>query len=111
MLVCDLSDQAQVRSLVASIKGQFSSIDLCIFSAACIEAKHEHTVDGIERQLAADQLPPFILSSELLPLYEASGRSTVVFTNSRVHRIGDPSAKMLLNDQSVYIPTKAYADR
>lgn len=110
VLACDISHQAQVHGLADELKQKFDAIDLCIFNAACIMSKFELTLDDIEMQLAVNHMASFILSQLLMPLFEASPSATVVFMNSRIHRIGDPEANMLRNSHASYIPTKAYAD-
>ena len=75
----DLSDLAAVKKFAADFKKQHERLDVLLFSAGVMLPKRQETVQGLEKTLAIGYLSAFILSNELIPLLEKSGRARVLY--------------------------------
>ncbi len=88
-LVADLSSQAQIRVLAASVKERLmqegGGLDVLVNNAGTVSAWYMGSEDGYETQFAVNHLAPFLLTRELLPLLERSGSARVITTSSGSH--------------------------
>ncbi|KAH7044076.1 hypothetical protein B0J12DRAFT_577997, partial [Macrophomina phaseolina] len=91
-VVVDLAWQASVRKAAEEIKSLASHIDLLINNAGLHLNKRSHSPEGIETQLAANHVGPFLLTNlltdQLLAAAKRSppGATRVVNVSSVVHR-------------------------
>ncbi|KNY19371.1 SDR family oxidoreductase [Methylobacterium sp. ARG-1] len=70
--VADLSAQAEIRRLAASLRATYPRLDVLVNNAGAIFDRRALTVDGIERTWALDHLGYVLLTLELLDTLKAS---------------------------------------
>jgi NADP-dependent 3-hydroxy acid dehydrogenase YdfG len=82
-LVCDVTDEAQVRSLGERVTAEPGSLDILVHSAGTIEFGHvaEVGIDQLDRMIATNLRAPYGLTQVALPLLSRA-RGDVVFVNS-----------------------------
>lgn len=85
-LRADLSVQAEVRQLAATVKDRVDRLDVLLNNAGVLMFRREETRDGIEMTFGLNHLSYFLLTHELLDLLKASGPSRVVNVASIAHR-------------------------
>jgi NAD(P)-dependent dehydrogenase (short-subunit alcohol dehydrogenase family) len=85
VLLADLSSQAEVRRLAASIEQRYPSVDVLINNAGAMYASRQLSADGIELTWAVNHLAPFLLTTLLLDRLRASAPARVVTTASAAH--------------------------
>lgn len=84
-LVADLSSVEEVRGLAAQIRAQTDRLDVLINNAGVGVDRRQETVDGFELTFAVNHLAPFVLTTELLDLLEASAPARVITVSSANH--------------------------
>lgn len=72
--VADLSQMADVRSFAETVREKHSHLDVLINNAGVYNAPSEKTGDGLDIRFAVNTMAPYILTHELLPLMDESGR-------------------------------------
>ncbi|WP_022794727.1 SDR family NAD(P)-dependent oxidoreductase [Marinococcus halotolerans] len=72
--VADLSQMANVRSFARAVREKHSHLDVLINNAGVYTAPGEKTEDGLDVRFAVNAVAPYILTNELLPLMDDSGR-------------------------------------
>ncbi|MDZ5781905.1 SDR family NAD(P)-dependent oxidoreductase [Marinococcus luteus] len=72
--VSDLSQMANVRSFAAAVKEKHGHLDVLINNAGVYTASSEKTEDGLDIRFAVNTMAPYILTNELLPLMDETGR-------------------------------------
>ncbi|AZO22880.1 MULTISPECIES: SDR family oxidoreductase [unclassified Mesorhizobium] len=81
-LVADLSSLAEVRRLAETVRATTGRLDILINNAGVgtggQAAKRQVSADGYELRFAVNYLAGFLLTSELLPLLEASAPARIV---------------------------------
>lgn len=79
-LAADLSSLAEVRGLAEAVRGKTSRLDILINNAGIGTAgvKRQVSADGYELRFAVNYLAGFLLTTELLPLLEASAPARIV---------------------------------
>jgi NAD(P)-dependent dehydrogenase (short-subunit alcohol dehydrogenase family) len=82
VLIADLTTQAEVRRLAASIAARYSAVDVLVNNAGAMFNTRRVTGDGIERTWALNHLAPFLLTSLLLEKLGAAGAARVITTSS-----------------------------
>ncbi len=111
-LLADLAHQEQVRGLgdvipaVLAERG-FSWLDVLINNAGVYLEKKHLTADGVEMTFAINQLAPFLLTHELLPLLESSKNARVMTVSSYSHRNTPINLKRIANPHP-YLGLLAY---
>jgi NAD(P)-dependent dehydrogenase (short-subunit alcohol dehydrogenase family) len=85
LMLADLSSQAQIRSLAAAFKAQYTHLDVLVNNAGGVFSKRELSVDGIEMTFALNHLAYFMLTNLLIDTLIASGPSRVVSVSSGAH--------------------------
>jgi NAD(P)-dependent dehydrogenase (short-subunit alcohol dehydrogenase family) len=85
-LTADLSSLAQVRRLAAQVLARFERLDVLVNNAGVISLRPRLTADGLEATFATNHLAPFLLTSLLRGLLEASAPARVVTVSSAAHR-------------------------
>ncbi len=58
ILIADLTDQQQVRSLAKQVIDRYAKVDVLIHNAGIFNTKRQETKDGMESQLALHLLAP-----------------------------------------------------
>ena len=66
VLLADLTSQAEVRRLAASIAARYPAVDVLVNNAGAMFNTRRVTGDGIEQTWALNHLAPFLLTSLLL---------------------------------------------
>jgi retinol dehydrogenase-12 len=84
-LVADLSSVNEVRGLAEQIRAQTDRLDVLINNAGVGVDRRQETVDGFELTFAVNHLAPFVLTTELLDLLEASAPARVITVSSANH--------------------------
>lgn len=84
---CDMTDDAQLKSLATRIQADFSEIDILVHSSGIIKLGKTETspVTDFDDQYAANVRGPYILTQLLLPLLRATS-GQVIFVNSSITR-------------------------
>ena len=84
--LCDLSSQAQIRSLADRLLTRFPEINVLVNNAGLTMAEHRLTADGLEYTFAVNHLAPFLLTNLLLDRLRASAPARVVTVSSDAHK-------------------------
>ena len=89
--VCtDLSDLKQVYNLATVLKKNYHHIDVLVNNAgAYFKIKRYQSVDGYEMTLALNYLSPFLLTSLLIEMLEASKQGRIINVSSNAHFDGE----------------------
>ena len=74
----DLSSLAAVRACADRIKAQTSRLDILINNAGDAFEQRQLSIDGVESTFATNVLGPFVLTTALLPLLQASAPARVI---------------------------------
>ncbi|OZT78823.1 oxidoreductase [Marinococcus halophilus] len=105
--VADLSQLAEVRSLALGVTNKHSHLDVLINNAGVYNATDAATADGLDIRFAVNTFAPYILTNELLPLMDESGR--VVNLSSAAQKPVDSEAlsgNKHLQDGEAYAQSK-----
>jgi len=86
--LCDLSSQAQVRSLAQSFLAKFDRLDVLVNNAGTVYLRRTVTEDGIEATFAVNYLSGFLLANLLLDTIKAGAPSRIVNVSSAAHYAG-----------------------
>src|SRR5690606_10312465 len=106
--VADLSSQAQVRQLAASMLSKYDKIDVLVNNAGSWFSDFQLTEDRSERQWAINHLAPFLLTHLLLPALKKSEDPRVINVSSDSHFHGKIHFEDV-NLQHKYHGLRAYA--
>src|SRR5690554_4281225 len=106
--VADLSSQAQVRQLAASMLSKYDKIDVLVNNAGSWFSDFQLTEDRSERQWAINHLAPFLLTHLLLPALKKSEDPRVINVSSDSHFHGKIHFKDV-NLERNYHGLRAYA--
>jgi NAD(P)-dependent dehydrogenase (short-subunit alcohol dehydrogenase family) len=88
MLRGELSTQAGVRALAASVRSHADRLDVLVNNAGVTLLARQTTEDGIEATFATNHLAYFHLTGLLLPLLRAGASARIVNVASDAHRFG-----------------------
>jgi len=86
LLLADLSSQASIRELAATILAHYPRIDVLVNNAGVVNLKREETADGIESTFAVNHLAYFLLTNLLLDRLKASAPARIVNVASDAHK-------------------------
>ncbi|KAB2572650.1 Retinol dehydrogenase 12 [Lasiodiplodia theobromae] len=92
-VLVDLTSQASVRAAAEKIQALTPRIDLLVNNAGMYVSKRGYSPEGIERQLAANHVGPFLLTNLLRPQLLAAakdapaGATRIVNVSSEGHRM------------------------
>lgn len=86
LLMCDLSELAQVRALAAELRDKYEAIDVLVNNAGINNTKREHTTEGFDQMMATNYLAPFLLTNLILDRLKAAAAPRVVNVASEAHR-------------------------
>jgi NAD(P)-dependent dehydrogenase (short-subunit alcohol dehydrogenase family) len=92
LLLADLSSQAAIRGLAATVSAKYQHLDVLLNNAGVYLARRTLTVDGIETTFAVNHLAYFLLTHLLLERLKAAASagapSRIVNVSSNAHRRG-----------------------
>jgi len=80
--LADLSLLAEARSLASRLAGRYERLDVLIHNAGSLTHGYSATAEGNEVTLATQVLSPFLLTTALRPLLEASAPARVILVAS-----------------------------
>ena len=103
---CDFGSLAQVRSVGATLRDTFPTIDVLANNAGGNVPARRSTQDGFEETIQGNHLAPFLLTHELR---EALRGGRVVNTSSRVHAQGRLDPDDLNSTLRRFLPLAIYA--
>jgi NAD(P)-dependent dehydrogenase (short-subunit alcohol dehydrogenase family) len=86
-LTADFADLAEVRQLAARLRAACPRIDILVNNAGAIMPSFQRTADGREKTFQVNHLAPFLLTSLLLDVLQAS-QAAVITTASTAARLG-----------------------
>ncbi len=86
LLICDLSELAQVRALAAELHDKYEGIDVLVNNAGINNTELRTTSEGYDQMLATNYLAPFLLTNLVVDLLKAASPSRVVNVASEAHR-------------------------
>ena len=109
LVIADLSDQQQVRSMAQEIASKFTHLNIIINNAGTYEKKHRLTPDGIEMTFAVNYIAPFLLTRQLLPNLKKNAPARIVNVASTAHEDIQEIDWDDLPALNRYDPWKAYA--
>jgi retinol dehydrogenase 12 len=87
ILVADLSELDQVRSVAEEIRTRYSSVDVLVNNAGVQDLWPRQTSAGLDHMLASNYLGPFLLTNLLLDGVRAAAAGRVVVVASDAHRM------------------------
>lgn len=88
VFVADLSSQGEVRRLAEAVLATYERLDVLVNNVGGFWATRHVTADGLEHTFAVNHVAPFLLTTLLLELLEASGPARVVTVSSGAHTQG-----------------------
>src|SRR5579862_7338491 len=88
VLLADLSSQASIRQLAATVAERYPHIHVLVNNAGVFMLKRRETVDGLETTFAVNHLAPFLLTHLLLDQLKASAPARIVNVSSGAHTAG-----------------------
>jgi glucose 1-dehydrogenase len=85
----DVSDEAQVKTMVAKVIEDFGSLDVLVNNAGIQKpaSSHEIETNDFDRVLAVNLRGPFLCSREAIRHFLSRGGPGVILNNSSVHEI------------------------
>lgn len=103
---CDLASLASVRGAAQAVATAVPHVDVLVNNAGMMPTRRAMTVDGFEESFAVNQLAPFLLTHELLPIMP-TGR--IVNVASAVYRLGRFDAVTIESTEAPFSLAAAYA--
>jgi len=82
----DLTSQAEVRRLAATIESKYGTLDVLVNNAAAVFDRRSNNGDGVELTFAVNYVAVYLLTRLLLPTIERSADGRVVVVASEAHR-------------------------
>jgi glucose 1-dehydrogenase len=85
----DVSDEAQVKTMVAGVIEEFGSLDVLVNNAGIQKPAPSHEIEAsdFDRVLAVNLRGPFLCSREAIRHFLSRGGPGVILNNSSVHEI------------------------
>ena len=87
VMQCDLSSLNSVRSFARELSAVHPAVHALMNNAGCMNCPYQKTAEGFEMQIATNYLCPFLLTSLVMPLLQASGEGRVVNVSSSNHDV------------------------
>ncbi|MFC3616437.1 SDR family NAD(P)-dependent oxidoreductase [Lutimaribacter marinistellae] len=104
----DLGDLSSVRAFAAGVRDSHSRLDLLINNAGIMACPLARVGPGWESQFGVNHMGHFALTSELMPLLQASDGARVVALSSTGHKISDIRWDDIQYEHSDYDKWQAY---
>jgi len=82
MIVCDVSNQNDVRNMVDNFIKSGNELDVVVHNAGVMLEKKNETSEGLETTLATNTISGFLLTNLLMPVLEKSEDPRVIFVSS-----------------------------
>ncbi len=98
-LCADLASQSDVRRLAREFLADHGRLDVLVNNAGAVFAVRRESVDGVEMTLAVNHLAPFLLTTLLLPVIEATPGARIINISSDAQKdvpgfnFDDPQAR------------------
>ena len=105
--VADLSIKEEVERLANDVSEKHETLDVLINNAGVFKTSETVTKDGLDARFMVNTIAPYLLTKQLLPLFDASGR--IVNLSSAAQSPVDPEAllgKVKLQDMGAYAQSK-----
>ncbi len=105
--VADLSSLAETERLAASVREQYTHLDVLINNAGVFKTRLTPTADDLDPRFAVNAISPYLLTRRLLPLFGRTGR--VVNVSSAAQAPVDPAAlagQASIPDDAAYAQSK-----
>ncbi|WP_139925646.1 SDR family oxidoreductase [Hymenobacter sp. DG01] len=110
VLLCDLSDLAQVRRAAEEFSQRYGHLDVLVNNAGLVLGdKRQESNGGHELTLATNHLGPFLLTSLLLEKLRQSPAARIVNVASMAYMFAKPDFETL-EVAGKYSPMRAYAN-
>lgn len=106
-VIADLSSLRAVKQMVVEVAERFGKLDVIINNAGIFATEHVDTEDGLDVRFAVNTIAPYMLTKELLPLLDNTGR--IVNLSSAAQAPVNLDALMgnkSLNDGEAYAQSK-----
>ena len=87
-VLCDLSSQASIRQLAATVLARYPRLDILVNNAGTVSVERKLTVDGIELTFAVNHLGYYLLTRLLRERIVASAPARIVNVASHLHYKG-----------------------
>ena len=107
----DLSVEADVKKIAASMTGEIEKADVLINNAGVFKTRESYSADGMEMTMAVNFRAAALLTKSCLPLLEQSSCGRVLFVSSELYKRAKVSADNPLstgkfNSSRVYAQSK-----
>ncbi|MCB1001022.1 MAG: SDR family NAD(P)-dependent oxidoreductase [Acidimicrobiales bacterium] len=79
---CDLGDLDAVRALAERVLARHDRLDVLVHNAGALSATRHESPQGFEHTVASQVYGPFVLTTALLPLVQATGSGRVLTVSS-----------------------------
>ncbi len=88
--VCDVTDEASVKDMIAKIEAEVGTIDILVNNAGIIKRipMTEMSVEDFERVIDVDLVGPFIMSKAVLPGMIKKGAGKMINVCSKMSELG-----------------------
>ncbi len=88
--VCDVTDEAQVNNLVATVEKEVGVIDILVNNAGIIKRipMHEMTADDFRKVIDVDLNAPFIVAKAVIPSMIKKGHGKIINICSMMSELG-----------------------
>lgn len=73
-ILADLSSIQVVDHMVTEVAERFGKLDILINNAGVFVTDNTRTLDGLDVRFAVNTIAPYVLTEELLPLFDINGR-------------------------------------
>jgi NAD(P)-dependent dehydrogenase (short-subunit alcohol dehydrogenase family) len=107
LLLADLSSQAAIRELAATMQQRYGQLHVLINNAGGLYMTRRETGDRLEMTLAVNYLAPFLLTNLLRDLLVASAPARIINVSSAVHESASFRPRDL-QSRKRYGPMRAY---
>lgn len=107
--VADLSTMTAVKQLAKDIKATVSKIDVLINNAGVYNSKISQTSDGLDMRFAVNYFAPYVLTNELLSLFEKAESPRLINLSSAAQSpvsLAALTGKTTISEQVAYAQSK-----
>ena len=101
-LYCDMSSQADVRSLAEQVTAKHERLDVLFNNAGITDPVRRESLEGFEMHLATCHLGHFLLTHLLLDLLKASAPARIIMISSEAHKAGPGLDFDDLNNEKIW---------